>query len=80
MALRKKKEYKGLEYFRVTEIGYNGNVHIHGIWNKYVPVQMLSEMWQKITKDSYVVHLERIETKQGVIDYLYKYLTKNVAG
>jgi len=79
LALRKKPQYKGLEYFRVTEIGKDGMVHLHGIWNKYIPVKELSEMWEKITKDSFIVHVERIKTKLDVIDYLYKYLTKSVA-
>ena len=78
LALRKKPEYKGLEYFRVTEIGQDGMVHIHGIWNKYIPVFLLSEMWEKITKDSFIVNVKRIQTKTDVINYLYKYLTKNI--
>lgn len=79
LALRKKKEYKGLEYFRITEIGSDGMVHLHGIWNKYIPVHLLSTMWEKITKDSFIVHIERIKTKNDVIQYLYKYMTKNIA-
>jgi hypothetical protein len=77
--LRKKPEYKKLEYFRVTEIGNDGMVHIHGVWNKYVPVKLLSEMWEKITKDSYIVNVKRIQSKKDVTNYLFKYLTKDVA-
>lgn len=77
--LRKKPQYKGLEYFRVTEIGMDGMVHIHGVWNKYVPVKELSEMWETITKDSYVVNVKRIQSKNDVTNYLFKYLTKDVA-
>ena len=77
--LRKKPQYKGLEYFRVTEIGTDGMVHIHGVWNKYVPVAQLSEMWEKITKDSYIVNVKRIQSKKDVSNYLFKYLTKDIA-
>lgn len=77
--LRKKKQYKGLEYFRVTEIGKDGMVHIHGIWNKYIPTKELSEMWLKITKDSYIVKVERIKNKKDAVNYLFKYLTKDIA-
>lgn len=77
--LRKKPEYKNLEYFRVTEIGHDGMVHIHGVWNKYIPVKLLSQMWEQVTKDSYIVNIKRIQSKQDVTNYLFKYLTKDVA-
>lgn len=79
LALRKKPQFKGLEYFRVIEIGKDGMVHIHGIWNKYVPGAMLSQMWLQITKDSFVVKVERIKNKKDAVQYLYKYLTKTAA-
>lgn len=77
--LRKIPEYKGLEYFRVTEISNDGLVHIHGIWNKYIDQKKLSEMWIAITKDSYRCKLERIKNKSDAVKYLFKYLTKNIA-
>lgn len=80
LSLRKKPEYKGLEYFRVTEIGKDGMVHVHGIWNKYIPSALLSKMWLQITKDSYIVKVERIKNKKDAVQYLYKYLTKDAAG
>lgn len=79
LALRKRPEFKGLEYFRVTEIGQDGNVHLHGIVNKYIPSKLLSEMWLKITKDSYITKIERIKNKKDAVKYLYKYLTKDVS-
>lgn len=79
--LRKDQNFKDLKFFRVVEIGNKtGMVHIHGIWNKYIPVVKLSNMWKSITKDSYRVDLQRIESKKDVVNYLYKYLTKNAAG
>lgn len=78
-ALRKKEKYKGLEYFKVIEIGKDGMVHIHGIWNKYVPVVELSAMWKTVTKDSWVVNVKRIQSKGDAVRYLFKYLTKNIA-
>lgn len=77
--LRKNPIYKGLEYFRITEIGKNGMVHIHGIWNKYIPQKELSKIWFAITKDSYRAKVERIKSPHDAIEYLYKYLTKDVA-
>jgi len=78
--LRKDQNYKDLKFFRVIEIGKKtGMVHIHGIWNKYIPTVKLSKLWLSITKDSYRVDLRRIDSKKDVINYLYKYLTKNIA-
>lgn len=79
--LRKENQYKDLKFFRICEIGKNtGMVHIHGIWNKYIPVSKLSKYWYQITKDSYKVDVRRIESKKDVVNYLYKYLTKTVSG
>jgi len=79
LALRKKPEYKGLEYFRVIEVGKDGMVHIHGIINKYIPIRELSALWLKITKNSYRTKIERIKNKSDAVRYLFKYLTKDVA-
>lgn len=77
--LRKKPQYKGLEYFRVTEIGKDGMVHVHGIINKYIPSSELSKMWFQVTNDSYITKIERIKNKKDAVQYLYKYLTKDTA-
>ena len=53
-------------------------VHIHGIWNVYVPVKLLSKMWLEITGDSYIVEVARIQSQNDAVKYLFKYLTKNV--
>lgn len=79
LALRKKAAFKNLEYFRVTEIGKDGMVHLHGIWNKYVPSAMLSNMWLQITGDSYIVKPQRVKTKGDALRYLFKYLSKDIA-
>ena len=77
--LRKKSGFKDLQYFRVVEVGTNGMVHIHGIWNKYIDTKTLGMMWYKITGDSFRVRPERIKSRSDAVNYLYKYLTKNVA-
>jgi len=76
LRLRKIKQFKNLEYFRVVEVGNNGMVHIHGIWNKYIETKLLSSLWFKVTKDSYRVDLKRIKSKSDTVNYLFKYLTK----
>ena len=76
--LRKIERFKNLQYFRVTEIGTNGMVHIHGLWNKYIETKTLGTMWFQITGDSFKVKPERVKSKKDAVQYLYKYLTKNV--
>lgn len=78
--LRKKEHFKDLQYFRVVEVGKSGMVHVHGIWNKYIPTKDLGMMWYKITGDSFRVKPERIKSHSDAVNYLYKYLTKNIAG
>lgn len=77
--LRKREGFKDLEYFKVVEIGKDGMVHIHGIWNKYIPVKKLSQLWTTVTGDSYRVDLKRIKSSSDAMKYIFKYLTKNVA-
>ena len=76
--LKKDKRFKNLQYFRVTEIGKNGNVHVHGLWNKYIDQKELSKMWFKITGDSYRAPVEKIKSKEDAVAYLYKYLSKDL--
>ena len=76
--LRKKPEFKKMEYFKVLEVGKDGMVHIHGIWNKYIEKEMLSKFWYEITGDSFLVKPERIKSKNDAVRYLFKYLTKNI--
>lgn len=75
--LRKIPSFKGLEYFRVIEVGNDGMVHIHGLWNKYIDTRTLGMMWFKITGDSFRVKPERVKSKNDAVKYLYKYLVKN---
>ena len=77
--LRKDAQFKDLQYFRVLEVGKDGMVHIHGIWNKYIETKKLGMMWYKITGDSFKVKPERIKSRSDAIRYLFKYLTKNIA-
>ena len=74
---KKQSQFKNLEYFRVIEIGVDGMVHLHGIWNKYIDIKLLSNMWFKITGDSWVTLPEAIKSREDAVRYLYKYLTKN---
>jgi len=76
--LRKMDPYKKLEYFRVTEVGNDGMVHIHGLWNIYIPIKTLGKIWFDITGDSFKVKPERVKSKKDAMKYLFKYLTKNI--
>lgn len=72
-----KKKYPHLEYFRVIEIGSNSSmVHIHGLWNIYIEVRELSNLWESLT-GSYRIDLKRVNDNYSTILYLCKYLFKS---
>lgn len=76
--LKRLPQYKNLQYIKVCEIGSDsGMVHLHGVWNKYIPVELLSKYWLSITGDSFKVYLKRVYNAKAISKYLYKYLTKN---
>jgi len=76
--LKRLPQYKDLQYIKVCEIGSgSGMVHLHGVWNKYIPVELLSKYWLSITGDSFKVYLKKIYNAKAISKYLYKYLTKD---
>lgn len=50
--------------------------HWHLITDLRIPQILLSKLWQKITKDSNIVHIEPVKKSRGAIDYLSKYESK----
>ncbi len=72
--------------FAASEVGPHRNVHLHvTYWGKYVPQQWLSELWQQITGDSYVVHIKELRgSYRDAVRETCKYVTKlaetNAAG
>lgn len=72
-----KKTYPNLAYFKVFEVGKNGMVHLHGLWNIYIDVKELSALWADIS-GAYRVWLNKVRSPRNVQKYLTKYLTKTL--
>jgi len=65
----------------ILELGKNFNLHVHCIvFGPYIPQDVLSRAWQKITSDSYVMDIRAVRSGRGGIkgaaSYTVKYITK----
>jgi len=61
----------GFWIIHVTNHGRGWHVHIHGIYHgKYLPVQVLSKAWLKLTKNSYKVSVNKADTPEDAARYL----------
>ena len=67
----------GCGAFSVFEIGKHNNLHIHLlVYGYYIPQQQISDLWRKLTGDSFVVHIQALHNPQQGVNYLLKYITK----
>jgi len=71
-----RKTHPSIKYFYIIERSPNGFWHIHGLWNIYIPVKDLSELWKKVSP-AYRVWLEKVKSEKGIVKYLADYLTKS---
>lgn len=50
--------------------------HIHALWDTcFIPQHELSEVWQTVSGDSFIVDIRKANSRKGA-NYLLKYLTK----
>ena len=77
--LRKKlkRKYPDLKYIAVKELSPSGMWHIHGLWNIYIDIKILSKMWQDIS-GAYRCDVQKIKSPKGAINYVFKYCYKSV--
>lgn len=77
----KDKIYGGLYAFDYTINSVSGfyNFHLHCIvfLNEYIPQSVLSDVWLRITKDSYVVDIRKINDIKNGIAEVMKYIQSN---
>ena len=83
--LRHRKYYRtkilGGVYGLEAKPGYDGkwNVHLHFLYyGKFIPQAQLSRDWQEITKDSFVVWVERVKNPRHALQEVVKYVTKGI--
>lgn len=73
-----RKHWKGAGFIAVTEVGFhNNNLHLHAIvWSQYVDQAKLKEAWERITGDSFGVHISEVRTPKGAANYIGSYIQK----
>ena len=73
-----RKHWQGAGFIAVTEVGFhNNNLHLHAIvWSRYVDQAQLKAGWERITGDSFGVHISEIRTPKGATNYIGSYLQK----
>jgi hypothetical protein len=77
--LRKKlkRKFPEFQYIAVKELSPSGMWHYHGLWNIFIEIEKLSEYWQSIS-GAYRVHLEKVRTAHGAVNYIFKYCYKSI--
>jgi hypothetical protein len=71
-----RRQNKKFLYFAVKELSPSGMWHIHGLWNIFIDIKELSEMWEKYS-GAYRCDVRKIYTPKGAINYLFKYIFKS---
>jgi len=71
---RIRRLYPEWKYFRVIEFTKNKMPHYHLVMNIHIRKSTLKEWWFDITKDSYIVDVQKLKTKN--YNYLLKYFLK----
>ena len=71
---RKNKHFK---YLAVRELSPSGMWHIHGLWNQYIDIKELSNIWEKIS-GAYRVHLSAVRSPNKALNYIFKYCFKSI--
>ena len=70
-----KKE--GAGGFSTIEIGKNNNIHIHAlVYGRFYHYQLISNLWKKITKDSFIVDIQVVKNTKFSLNYILKYINK----
>ena len=74
----KKRKWRGAGAIAIVELGAsNNNLHLHAlVYGPYISQRRLSESWFRITGDSYIVHIESIQSPKRAVGYVLKYIAK----
>jgi len=59
-----------MKFFAVLEAHEDGYPHIHGFWNFYIPVNVLSSMWSKCAP-GYIVDVRAVDDDNQASEYLH---------
>jgi len=59
--------------------GWNMHLHILMFSRAFIPINKISELWYRITKDSYVVHIKHVPKFHYGVSEVLKYIESNKA-
>jgi len=68
--------YRRLQYLGVKELHQNGGVHLHLLFDQYVPHHRVVEIWERLGCGK-VVWVEFVPTDR-IVAYVTKYITKSL--
>lgn len=66
-----------LKYVWIIEFQKNGNAHLHILLNKFLPVDVLREVWTDIG-GGHIMRVDYIRTIEGIAMYLTNYIVKGI--
>jgi hypothetical protein len=72
-----KRKFPNFQYIAIKELSPSGMWHYHGLWNIYIDIRELSEIWEKYSS-ACVVYLEKVRKPIGAINYIFKYCYKSI--
>lgn len=75
----KKHIFGGVWFFQVVKSKktQEWHPHLHILLDgKYIAQKLLCQLWQEITGDSYIVHIEAVKDKKKALDYAARYVTR----
>jgi len=71
-----RKRFHDFKFIKVLEISDSGFVHLHVLFNIWIPQEFLRHHWEKYT-GAFIVNIERPKNLRSSAAYIAKYISKN---
>jgi hypothetical protein len=68
-----------LMYVWVAEFQKNGNAHLHILFNQFLPVEVIREVWEHIG-GGHSIFATPVRTIEGISNYITDYIIKGIKG
>jgi len=66
-----------LKYVWVIEFQKNGNAHLHILFNKFLPIDVICKVWEHVG-GGVMMRIEKVKTLQGISNYITDYIVKGI--
>lgn len=67
-----------LKYVWVIEFQSNGNAHLHILFNKFLPIDVIRKVWEHVGGGN-MMRIEKIKSLIGISNYVSDYIVKGVS-